>query len=415
MRLLHNNLADILIQNIQDSNNTFKGELNKSLAKLLENDIDMTPGKDNIPDIWKCSWYNQFDKTVISSKYGYSRGQAVWLNTEDLTEFIYAKWNEIESIVESNPTLSYSYKKIKDDKAKAFDFFKKVVLGDISGAVNKEPLYCIGEISSQIQLRVSLTDHNIALPTDDIYWKDFFEYDICADNKAEVSAYVDDQLSTQIEQHMKDYHMLGIDDDQLKNLTADLEANFVKADLKTNLSSINQQHFLSHRSSSFNMEGFDFVKEFKYKLGNTGSVKWYKYWNSGYLEQGGIIFSNDMLGDVADSKFLTVLLPIKYDYVKQRIEKFYAVTYIDERTKLDDTNCLAADSRYNVHVTQLKQVDDVPYSHMCTANCYETNATACIKNESFQIQLTPNHNKYSFYTSGFIKAESLDNMRQLDF
>lgn len=421
MKLEHDSILDVAVQNIQDSNYTFKGELNKALQKLIANDIAMTPAHDSIPDIWKCSWYNQFDAKEISSKYGYSKGQAVWLNTEDLTEFIYAKWQEIESVVQKNPKLSYKYKTLKDDKSKLFDFFNDIVLGKQSGALNLEPLYFIGEISDSIQLRVSMHDHNIALPNDDNNWKDFFQYDICADNMAEVSSYISSELSSQYIEHMKDYHLYGADEKQLYNLKKDLEANYVKSDLSSNLSSIDCYKFQSHRSSSYSMNGFDFVKDFKLKKGAGDTVKWYKLWNSGYLEQGGIVSADDGLSDIIEGtedgriRLLSVTLPIKYDYVKQRIDKYYAIKKLSSDYSFDDSNCLASDSHYNVSITLIQSTSEVPYSKMNSENSYESCEALGIKNESFMIHMTEGHSKYSFYTSGFIKADSIDNMRQLGF
>lgn len=417
MKLAYDNITDILLQNIQDSNFTFKDELNNSLNKLIQNDLVLTPEGDNTPDVWKCSWYNVIDPEIIESNYGYSKGQAVWVNTEDLTDFIYKKWNEIENTIENNPGLSYQYKKIKDDKNKVFDFIKNVVTGKVSGSINREPLYYIGELSNDIQLRISQVDRNIYLPSDNRYWKDFFEYNISSENKTEISSFTDQVLSSDYLKHLKEYHLDCIDDVQMRNLKNNLEHNCVKCDLSANLSSINTQKFISHRSSSYSLNGFDFVKEFKLKKGAIGNtIKWYKIWNSGYLEQGGIICNGDGLYDinVMSNKFLQVKLPIKYDYIKQRLEKFYSIKKVDG-TNLDDYDCLSPDNRYNVNITSFQNTGNVPYSTMNSDNCYESNEIACIKNETFLIRLTYGHTLYSFYTSGFVKTDNIESMKQIYF
>lgn len=59
--------------------------MNTALGKLVKNDLALNPYNFGIPLLWECKWYNN------PAVKGYSKGSAVWLNTEDVEEFIKQK------------------------------------------------------------------------------------------------------------------------------------------------------------------------------------------------------------------------------------------------------------------------------------------------------------------------------------
>lgn len=56
--------------------------LNTQFSDLLENDKSLVDTVSNRPVVWLNKWYN--DDTIP----GYKHGDAVWMNTENLTVFI---------------------------------------------------------------------------------------------------------------------------------------------------------------------------------------------------------------------------------------------------------------------------------------------------------------------------------------
>ena len=55
----------------------------------MENDFSIIPSETMEPIIWECKWFNN------PSISGYSQGDACWLNTENIDEFILYNHNKI--------------------------------------------------------------------------------------------------------------------------------------------------------------------------------------------------------------------------------------------------------------------------------------------------------------------------------
>ena len=60
--------------------------LNTAFKKLIENDNSLIPENSILPKIWECKWFND------SNVKGYSKGEAVWVNTEPLDEFTASRY-----------------------------------------------------------------------------------------------------------------------------------------------------------------------------------------------------------------------------------------------------------------------------------------------------------------------------------
>lgn len=59
--------------------------LNDVVEAMISNDKKIRPQSSVSPNVWKCSWYNVQLKTEYQKQiYCYQRGDAVWLNTEDV-------------------------------------------------------------------------------------------------------------------------------------------------------------------------------------------------------------------------------------------------------------------------------------------------------------------------------------------
>ncbi len=91
----------------------------------------------------------------------------------------------------NNDELRAKYYRLSGDDDSLFDFYTEIVNG--TAIDGKGPLYYLGDIMQKVQIRVSLSASNTALPTDDSYWKDFFP----TNNEAKMRLSVMEELKSQ--------------------------------------------------------------------------------------------------------------------------------------------------------------------------------------------------------------------------
>jgi len=144
----------VVIDNDEDQNKTLKQAFNDALTKLIKNDDRFDFDSDLIPDIWRCRWYNQPQYDDLSVDFGYPKGYAVWLNTEDLDEFVTYRYDEISATVKKNSSLASRLKSVEGDLPRTMQLFKSLVFNadtprKVSGGPYGEPLYCIGDLSGR--------------------------------------------------------------------------------------------------------------------------------------------------------------------------------------------------------------------------------------------------------------------------
>ena len=97
MSLPYGKMQDVFLRE-DNSQLTLKRNYTESLRKLLENDFSLNPDSDSLPDIWKCRWYNGMYQNC-----GYPKGAAVWINADDIDDFIAKRYEEISSFAMKNP------------------------------------------------------------------------------------------------------------------------------------------------------------------------------------------------------------------------------------------------------------------------------------------------------------------------
>jgi hypothetical protein len=56
--------------------------INKILNRLVANDNSVLPSTYKIPYVWEATWFNN---PLVE---GYKKGDAVWINTENYSDFI---------------------------------------------------------------------------------------------------------------------------------------------------------------------------------------------------------------------------------------------------------------------------------------------------------------------------------------
>ena len=308
-------------------------KLNMSLGMLAENDVAILPPNDYVPKIWENKWYND------ESLGGYSKGDIVWKWTMDESAFIINYASLIQKYASNNARLCSYFDDISvinnypwDNENAATDKQKKErqkyvnVISGYSETVKyidktSEDLaykykyirvypmlfdYCYDydhdkydpnrspeNKGNRVEIYISLVDDNKSFLSDTASWKS-----ICIRTNGELSSYISSQVSTMFDIHVRDYHLGG----------ASTYEEFDSMLLAKNLSNFNINDAYSilkvkDHKQYVNGQGVDYVVKFGKTATQTSLIpdvggststntylyKWYRLWNSGYLEHGGIV------------------------------------------------------------------------------------------------------------------------------
>src|SRR5574344_676909 len=371
--LPYKELSDIFLlaeENITDAN------LNKILGKFIANDSVLSCTSDDFPGLWECRWYNN------SSIKGYSRGDAVWLNTEDMTSFIMNNSDKIYDYASKNPYLKDKIKKFQANVPSIYFLYKKIVSGYDLDGISLPPLFVLGNITSMAQIRVSLSDDNKALPTDDSAWKDFFinnQFELLSNDLCSI---MDEALSI----HLSTYH-IGVDKDDSSEISSILSTY-----LKNDFSNAKYLQIASD-SSNLNTTGFDFIKEFAEIKLDDNCVRWFRLWNSGILEHGGIALADE------DARIYEVRLDWTYgNNLTAKIyeypidsESFYGIyNSFDTGDAIDTSKLLNENHRYSIELTPIKDsifLSDAYSDEVDDYSNHIINEACMLKNDSFSVKL----------------------------
>ena len=292
--------------------------LNISLQKLAENDTAILPPNDYIPKIWENRWYN--DDTIA----GYSKGDLVWKWTMDNDSFIsnfagliqdYAAKNQRLSAYFKHPSSSWSTEKAKyqniisgysenagttdhPDYKQIFPMLFDYCWNYSTGKYDHPARYTSPSQkpprdTHRIEIYISLADNNKSLLSDTTSWKN-----VTIRTADEQRSYLSNEISSMFNQHIKDYHLGGVKTaDEFESLL--LKKNFANF----NIDNVYNANRVKSHDAYVNSQGFDYVTKFGKKSyitdvkPNTAGTevsssliyRWYRLWNSGYLEHGGTI------------------------------------------------------------------------------------------------------------------------------
>ena len=280
-------------------------ELNSIFAKLIQNDLYIMSNSDYIPNIWECRWYN--DKSI----QGYTKGHLCWKNNLMPMQNFLSSYSEIiHSYVLDNPVIYNNNKKIFQNEYnwfissyyehtnnvtenvlnKAKDEYSQVVQGYSIDSVKFPPLFDIGEwnVSTKpLKIYVSLIDNNKDQLSNTNSWASI-SLDSQEAFRYRLSSVVDQIMST----HLNNYHygypantrdaltdLSNIVYPNLSGFTIDKVENKIKIPPGYNIETMQR--------------GFDCVKTFVIdpvvQDDDTVLYRWFKLWNSGYLEFGGVV------------------------------------------------------------------------------------------------------------------------------
>ena len=383
--------------------------LNISLQKLAENDTAILPPNDYIPKIWENRWYN--DDTIA----GYSKGDLVWKWTMDNDSFIanfagliqdYASKNQRLSAYFKQPPSSWSTEKAKyqniisgysenagttdhPDYKQIFPMLFDYCWNYSTGKYDPPARYTSPSQkpprdTHRIEIYISLADNNKSLLSDTTSWKN-----VTIRTAAEQRSYLSNEISSMFNQHIKDYHLGGVKTaDEFESLL--LKKNFANF----NIDNVYNANRVNSHDAYVNSQGFDYVTKFGKKSyitdvkPNTAGTevsssliyRWYRLWNSGYLEHGGTIefpkSSEQKTSQVSDYTFQVDLnwaqspgisAPV-YDYPETKApyyenafdQMYFAKTGVDTIEVSIDTRLkrLGYQKRYAVSLTPVTMVSN---------------------------------------------------------
>lgn len=392
--------------------------INKILKQLAENDQSIIPSSSNIPKTWERKWINDPDNKSLY----YNAGESVWVNVETIDTIIDKNEANIRWYASNDPTTRLILEEldIQGDESKLKEFYKQYING--YNEQKNRSLYYIGDITKPIQIRISLEDNNIQEPSDHNVrtdenpsgkWMDFFKYQTDDDIKEEINVISKEQITSELKSHLINMHF-----DEISSTD-----RIVNDYLNCNLNNIKTNNiFLNHKWYNNELTpGFDFVKQFVKKTYN-GGVKWFRLWNSGFLEHGGIISTSqyeDTL-DKVDCPFYTVNLKWKYgnsfakvyNYENDVMNSFL----IDKRDIIDiDESPCGTKTKFNIVQTKVGSVNRpiislTPYSDkesygftysISKFNNHLSREICEINNDKFTF-LATGQKKYTYYISGFV-------------
>lgn len=411
--------------NIQAVN---REQLNSASKVMILNDGRLVPSGGIKPKIWTCSWYNMVLRNQADKeKYCYKKGDAVWINTEDLDQFVQHNFFYIKNVVQNNGLLRNEYRKIEGDHSLELQFFKKVATGEIVGNQYGLPLYYFGNLLDKTKIKVSLENGNDDLPTDSsTKWKDFFKNQNIEEFQTQLNAFFDETLSSAMSQHLAEYHLSGITQYWIDKYgqSKKLEDFYLLKDL----SNVDLYQEYSNTPGE-NDRGFDYVLYFFRKTYTNDSkvCKWFRVWRSGYLEHGGIVKNNSTVaGAMEDSlEYESKFYKVNLSWTRQGTARAPAYRcpinsngFYMEASKIDVGNGIEMDiqsigqnvdssNRYNIQVTPImSDSSKKPYqtqhpSNSGTGVFYLSKDIVSITNSSFCFFLDSDVQYYSYYTSGF--------------
>ena len=391
---LPNLSSDLLLTDMAQIDITM---LNQKFRQLLENDIQLANVGKDLPGIWEQRWYNEQSDASLY----YKKGSCVWLNTESIDDVVRSRELDLYSYAHAYP----SFKKQLDELVARRDlttyFIKLKEFAEGKLDHTKYPIFVVGDLMSPAQVRVSKVDNNNEPPTNDEYWEDFIVNCTADQIQDQVISTFNSYADAALRNHISGFHLDVAE--YSKNSLSDTY-------LLTDFSNINgQQELRSHNWHVNPIKGLDHVKRFQKRIFANGNIKWYRLWNSGFLEHGGIVDMAANLdgGDTRHENLYTVRLDwtdsdgkqVVYDYPTAGFDGFYSGLKFSLGMSITNIpkTYLGKDRRYAVTLTRINC--DEPYKK--TARLHTALDACFFNNDSFSILNTSRHNTVSYYIEGY--------------
>lgn len=310
-----NSYDDIKLEVVKSLNSSI---LNNAFKKLYSNDNEIVPANDYTPNIWENKWYN--DEVIP----GYPKGYCVWRNAyTNISSFLSSYGDLVYDYAKSNPLLETyllsSWTQLSNafyDNLPLMEVQRQRYYNVISG-YSKEvsswyegspprkktkweqllpPLFDYGPYSGtddlRVELYVSLQDDNKEMLSNSNAWSN-----VVLSSQAEYEKFIKTEVDILFAEHLKNYHLDGsLTPSEINDiLLASNLSNFAIEDVQNTIE-------VKDHDAYMNTDGFDYVVDFKRFAQQAGNslapgknfylYRWYRLWNSGFLEHGGVVRCN---------------------------------------------------------------------------------------------------------------------------
>lgn len=353
-------------------NITSNSKLEQIFNQFIENDLYIYGSFNNIPQFWFCKWYN--DNRIS----GYNRGDFFWINTADRDSFLNDNAKQIQEYANVNPFIE---SKLPAWNKTNIDIYNKyaAVLSGYRVSKPLPPLWDIGFLSGPSQLLVSQIDNNKHQLNEEKYWKPFL---VTEEDRDIIEQKIYSKIADVIREHENQYHFSGEPPTQqdINNLSLYVDSNF------DNAKDMYPKNYLENGNNS---SGFDTVKVYFKKpypnrsiSGEVSEAVWFRKWQSGFLEHGGII---NIEHYIKDGK---VVIPFNWELLSDEACA-YGIKYLATGENQNISVNVENSPNSNELLSILYELDKSTYLIDGSKNApiyYDTNYT---------IQLTPIYNASS--------------------
>ncbi len=134
--------------------------LNEVISRLLMNDKTMVPVNVIKPSIWVARWINGEDT--------YNRNDAVWINTESVTDFVKNKTEYIKIYLRQDKRYSGRINQAEADND-IQEMYKILEEG-----VSENDIFYLGDLTQPVQIKICKRDGTKQPPSNSAYWDDFW-------------------------------------------------------------------------------------------------------------------------------------------------------------------------------------------------------------------------------------------------
>lgn len=242
-------------------------QLNRVVEKLVANDVAMTVESSKAPGIWQYRWR--------SGQNGYAKNEAVWINSDTTNDVIANYRDEIEDFIKNSYELRELCAKAQDQN----EFYRRIVEGTAVHGLSA--LFWTGDVTKKAQVRMSKIDNNNTYPDSDD-WEDFFQMDDDATSTGLILSCLSGMLDARLSAHAAEYH---------QNFNQYDPDDYIEKSVSaiSGIPSDGMQQYFDH-TYTIETRGIDYVSDQRFwKDASDGKVKkWFRRWNSGYLEFGGV-------------------------------------------------------------------------------------------------------------------------------
>lgn len=341
-----------------------------------------------------------------------------------------ARRGDIRKYIDGCSALKNRYQVVSSDAVREQDFISQVALsGYFDGATRYESIYSIGDILSSVQIMTSLCADNKTDPADPAMssaWEPFFKTNSEQKLSGEIMDYLSAAFDRALVNHLSVCHLMS---DGGMLLADAVSAEYLDASLD-NIPGSARQWFGSHLYRNGDdremLKGFDSVKTFVRRTFADGLVKWFRLWESGYLEHGGIIdaqrpditedqtaYDGDCVRVNLNWSYAGLSAAPCYDFPRTGLEPFYKkdsvidMTGVPRQYQVDGNVYISG--RYTVKTSDIRS-SSYPVSpagsRFAGSGCYLTNEVNTMNNDSFCALRNSGTERISYYCSGFTYSNS---------